>query len=149
MDEESNEGGSVEDIEASIRKEVASMGSAKKDTKLFSAVSIDIQCVLFFKTRAPIDPVDFVYKICREVVSNPKVRRMRYVNRLTPVSLIGKATEKGLEEITKAVLPPHFEMEEGKQSESTTEVKANEDQTAEKTRRPTVNEPHYSAASKA
>ncbi len=116
--------------------------------KLFSALNIGIQCVLFFKTRPPIDPVDFVYKICREVLSNPKVRRMRYVNRLTPVSLIGKATEKGLEEVTKAVLPPHFEMEEGRTGEGATEVKANE-QTAEKTTRETVNEPHYSVAAKA
>lgn len=33
---------------------------------------------------------------------------MRYINRLTPVTIIGKATEKGLEELGKTVLSPHF-----------------------------------------
>jgi tRNA acetyltransferase TAN1 len=37
---------------------------------------------------------------------------MKYVNRLTPVTLIGKATEKGLEEVAKAVLGRHFNLRE-------------------------------------
>jgi tRNA acetyltransferase TAN1 len=86
------------------------MGKEKKQTALFSPVRLDLQCVLFFKTRHPIDPVDFVHRICTEVVSNPTTRRMRYVNRLTPVSLIGKATEKGIEEVTRSVLSGHFNL---------------------------------------
>jgi tRNA acetyltransferase TAN1 len=80
--------------------------------KVFTPVRLDLQCVLFFKTRSPIDPVDFVHRICQEIVSTPGIRRMRYVNRLTPVTLIGKATEKGLEEVAKAVLSGHFNLQE-------------------------------------
>lgn len=101
----------MDDIEASIQKEVASMGDKNNaQTKLFSPVHLDIQCVLFFKTRHEIDPVDFVHRICEEIVKKPGVRRMKYANRLTPVSMIGKATEKGLEEVGKTVLGKHFKL---------------------------------------
>jgi len=111
-EQEDEENGSVDDIETSIQKEMASMGKAPGQTKLFSPVRLDLQCVLFFKTRLPIGPVDFVHRICKEIVSTPGIRRMRYVNRLTPMTLMGKATEKGLEEVAKAVLASHFNLRE-------------------------------------
>ncbi|KAI9052471.1 hypothetical protein LZ554_003815 [Drepanopeziza brunnea f. sp. 'monogermtubi'] len=101
-----------DDIEASIQKELAAMDSKKGETKLFSPVHLDIPCVLFFKTRSPIDPIDFVHKICEEIVANPGVRRMKYVNRLTPMTLMAKATEKGLEDLGRTVLGEHFNMAE-------------------------------------
>ncbi|KAM3069966.1 hypothetical protein ACMFMF_008318 [Clarireedia jacksonii] len=104
-DEKDNESDSVDDIEASIRAEVA----ASKDEKLFSAVYIETQCVLFFKTRPPIDPVDFVRRIC-EAASDGGVRKLRFVNRLTPMAIMGKATEKGIEEVGNAVLGAHFQL---------------------------------------
>ncbi|EDN95111.1 hypothetical protein SS1G_10986 [Sclerotinia sclerotiorum 1980 UF-70] len=98
---------SVDDIEKSIQKEVA----AHKDPteKLFSAVYLDIQCVLFFKTRSPIDPADLVHRMCEDAASGG-VRKLRFVNRLTPMSVIGKATEKGIEEIGQTVLGAHFRL---------------------------------------
>ncbi|PQE14537.1 THUMP domain-containing protein [Rutstroemia sp. NJR-2017a BBW] len=101
-----NETDSVDDIEASIQAEVA----ASKDEKLFPAVYIDIQCVLFFKTPPPIDPVDFVRRICEAASSDSGVRKLRFVNRLTPMTLMGKATEKGIEEVGNAVLGAHFRL---------------------------------------
>ena len=112
-DELEEEDESVDDIEASIQREVASIDNKKGSTKLFSPVHLDLECVLFFKTSSPIDPVDFVHRICKEVVSKPDVRRMRYVNRLTPMTIIGKATEKGLEEVGKTVLGTHFQLSDG------------------------------------
>ncbi|ESZ96671.1 hypothetical protein SBOR_2930 [Sclerotinia borealis F-4128] len=104
-DEDATE--SVDDIEASIRKEVA----AHKDPteKLFSAVYLDIQCVLFFKTRSPIDPTDLVHRMCEDAVAGG-IRKLRFVNRLTPMSMIGKATEKGIEEVGQTVLGAHFRL---------------------------------------
>ncbi|KAI9643435.1 hypothetical protein NHQ30_008054 [Ciborinia camelliae] len=104
-DEDATE--SVDDIEASIRKEVA----AHKDPaeKLFSAVYLDVQCVLFFKTRPPIDPADLVHRMCKDAASGG-VRKLRFVNRLTPMSIIGKATEKGIEDVGQAVLGAHFRL---------------------------------------
>lgn len=113
----------VEDIEASIQKEVESIDTKKGSTKLFSPVHLDIECVLFFQTQPPIDPVDFVHRICKEVASKPDIRRTRYVNRLTPVTIIGKATDKGIEEVGKTVLGSCFqlagdELDEGHQDEA-------------------------------
>ena len=112
---------SGDDIEASIKREVASLDDKRTSTKLFSPVHLDLECVLFFKTRIPIDPVDFVHRICEEIVSNPDVRKMRYANRLTPVTTVGKATEKGLEEVGRTVLGAHFQLsdkeEKGKEAE--------------------------------
>jgi tRNA acetyltransferase TAN1 len=54
--------------------------------------------------------VDFVHRICEEIFSNPGIRKMKYVNRLTPMTSIGKATEKGLEEVGKDVLGTHFNL---------------------------------------
>jgi len=99
-----------EDIEASIKKEMASINERKKEPKLFSPVHINAPCVLFFKTREPIDPADFVHRICEEVVSKPGIRRMKYVNRLTPMTLMGRASESGLEEVGKAVLGQYFQL---------------------------------------
>ncbi|CAL3971838.1 unnamed protein product [Diplocarpon coronariae] len=97
-----------DDIEASIQKELAAMDSKQNNKKLFSPVHLDIPCVLFFKTRQPIDPIDFVHRICEEIVAKPGVRRMKYVNRLTPMTLMAKASEKGLEDLASTVLQEHF-----------------------------------------
>jgi hypothetical protein len=83
-------------------------------TKLFTQVHLDVQCVLFFKTLPTIDPVDFVHRICEEIVATPKIRRMRYINRLTPMTMFGKATEKGIEELSRVVLGKVFSMIEPK-----------------------------------
>ncbi|KAG0647385.1 tRNA acetyltransferase TAN1, partial [Hyphodiscus hymeniophilus] len=80
--EDEDEDESTDDIEASIKKEVASLDDQKGLKKLFSPVHLDLECVLFFKTRAPIDPVDFVHRICKEI--------------------------KGLEEVGKTVLGAQF-----------------------------------------
>lgn len=66
--------------------------------------------MIFFKTLPAIDPVDFVHRICEEIVANPKIRRMKYINRLTPMTLFGKATERGLEEVSKTILGKYFQL---------------------------------------
>lgn len=107
---EKNEDDAEEDIESSIQKELESMGNRQGKQQMFSSVQLDIPCLLFFKTQRLIDPVDFVHRICEEIVSQPGIRKMRYINRLTPMTSIGKATEKGLEDIGKAVLGKHFQL---------------------------------------
>lgn len=86
------------------------MTDNKDKPKLFSSVRIDIECVLFFKVQPPIDPVEFVHRICLEIASKPETRLTRYVNRITPMAMIGKATEKGLAEVANTVLREHFQL---------------------------------------
>ncbi|KAF4637941.1 hypothetical protein G7Y89_g155 [Cudoniella acicularis] len=127
--EEDDEAEDDLDIEASIRKEAASMGNKECRTKLFSPVRLDIECVLFFKVGPPIDPIDFVHRICTEVASKPSTRWTRYVNRLTPMKVMGKATEKGLEEVARSVLGEHFLLNERDGEGKAVDVQATEDET--------------------
>ena len=67
--------------------------------------------VIFFKTRAPVEPVSFVRRICEDAAKHNAPKRTRFCNRLTPMTLMGKATEEGLEKTAKEVLAPHFHTE--------------------------------------
>jgi len=66
------------------------------------------QTVLFFKIRAPVEPVSFVRKICEDAAKGVEQQRCRFVRRLTPITATEKATEKGLEDVARQVIAPHF-----------------------------------------
>lgn len=69
--------------------------------------------MLFFKTRGPVEPVSFVHRICLDAAESLGTPKHRWIRRLTPMTRMGKATEKGLEEVSKAVLGPAFHQEGG------------------------------------
>ncbi|UNI17351.1 hypothetical protein JDV02_003698 [Purpureocillium takamizusanense] len=110
-----------EDIEASIKRELdAIKGDDSKKPKvrqIFSPVSSGIECLFFMKTMAPIKPGEFVLKICRDArdCPDPRQRKVKYINRLTPVFNTDKATEKGIIRVARSVLSPFFTLipEEG------------------------------------
>ncbi|MCJ1411685.1 hypothetical protein MMC19_005777 [Ptychographa xylographoides] len=104
--EETGDDGNA-DIEADIRDEIDGLKSPSSEP-LFQPVRIDVRCVVFFKTLAPIEPVSFVHHICNNLLHGEGRQKSRWTRRLTPMTLMGKATEKGLEEVSKAVLAPHF-----------------------------------------
>jgi tRNA acetyltransferase TAN1 len=64
--------------------------------------------VIFFRTRAPVEPVGFIEKICQDTAAGMQPRNCRYVKRLTPITATDKANAKGLEAVAKQVLAPHF-----------------------------------------
>ena len=100
------------DIEAEIKKEVQGMKSkVTKKEALFQPVKMDVQCVLFFKTCPPIEPVSFVHTICKEAAGGT-TQRARFVKRLSPMTTMGKATEDGLAKVANAVLGPVFHGDE-------------------------------------
>ncbi|KAF1844002.1 uncharacterized protein K460DRAFT_155730 [Cucurbitaria berberidis CBS 394.84] len=99
-----SEGG---DIEAEISKELADI--RKPTTKpLFTSVKLDTQCLIFFRTRSPIEPVSFVHRICQDIADGAQPRNLRYVKRITPITAYEKATIQGLETAAEQVLAPHF-----------------------------------------
>ncbi|KAK4549186.1 hypothetical protein LTR36_007644 [Oleoguttula mirabilis] len=98
------------DIESEIRAEVA--GIRKPTTvQLFTPVRVDVQCVVFFKTVAPVEPVSFVKKICEDAMNHAARKRTRSVKRLSPMTLMGRATAESLDKIAAEVLAPHFHQE--------------------------------------
>ncbi|RMY71177.1 hypothetical protein D0863_05315 [Hortaea werneckii] len=95
------------DIESEIQAEVA--GIRKPTTvQLFTPVRVDVQCVVFFRTVAPVEPVSFVQRICEDAVNMKLRRRTKTVKRLSPMSLMGRASAEGLESVAKQVLAPYF-----------------------------------------
>lgn len=100
------------DIEADISKEVRGLKSmTSKREAIFQPVKVDIQCVLFFKTKAPVEPVSFVHKICRDAFEGRVTKKHRWVKRLSPMVMMGKASVEGLEKVANTVLGPVFHAE--------------------------------------
>ncbi len=103
------------DIEMEISKELQGMKSASTKKKaLFRAVRVDVQCLLFFKTRVPIEPVSFVHSICEDANNGQGAMRSRFAKRLTPMVRMGKASPVGLDEVARTVLGPVFHAEGAK-----------------------------------
>lgn len=121
------EGNAEIGIEDDIDAELAELSKPTK-VKLFTPIRLDLQCgqwllhsspsrrtqladlstVVFFKTIAPVDPVALVKKICQDATDEPLRKRTRFVKRLSPMTLMGRASEEGLDKVTREVLAPHF-----------------------------------------
>ncbi|KAF2470419.1 THUMP domain-containing protein [Lindgomyces ingoldianus] len=95
------------DIEAEIKKELDCIRKPSADP-LFTSVKMSTQCLMFFKTRHPVEPVSFVRSICHDAADGVEQTRCRFVKRLTPITAIDRASEKGLDDVAQQVLAPHF-----------------------------------------
>ncbi|KAI9654325.1 MAG: hypothetical protein M1829_000946 [Trizodia sp. TS-e1964] len=102
------------DIEHDILQEVEMIKKARSE-KPFQFVRLDVQCVIFVKTRSPIEPVTFVHHICHDAFASRVAKLSRVTRRLTPMTLMARATETGLEELARTVLAPHFHQSDGNQ----------------------------------
>ena len=107
-------------IEEQIKRELDELkgGSNKPKTKnekkreYLRYIDLNCECVIFFKTRKPIVPTEFVHRLMEELV-DPKntVKRTRYINRLTPITYSCNATMEQLTKLAEQVLSPHFHLE--------------------------------------
>ncbi|OAF99751.1 uncharacterized protein CC84DRAFT_1210046 [Paraphaeosphaeria sporulosa] len=95
------------DIESEIKKEVEGIRKPKVEP-LFKNIKLPGQCLIFFKTRSPVEPVSFLHKICQDTADGNEPQRCRFVKRLTPLSAIGKVAGNGLKDVATEVLAPHF-----------------------------------------
>ena len=71
----------------------------------------DVSTVVFFRTVAPVEPVAFVKRICEDATLTPERKRTRFGKRLSPMTLMGRASAEGLEKVATEVLAPHFHLE--------------------------------------
>ena len=122
------------DIEADISAELESLrpqqpkhnGTTIISPKL-SLVTLDIPCVSFvrFPTGTQVDPVHVVRKLCLNAADkHAGGPRSRYIKRLTPVRLIRKTLNDGLETLCSQILPQHFLIDpESEEGNSTLEVR--------------------------
>ncbi|KAK9772733.1 putative THUMP domain-containing protein [Seiridium cardinale] len=103
------------DIEASIQKEIDSMKTANKSRRegsAFAPLRLNLDCLLFVKTKPPVEPRELIRRICEDarLASGRGQRKSRFINRFIPMTLMGRATESGVEEIARTVLAEHFQL---------------------------------------
>ena len=114
------------DIESSIQKEIGTLKTPKKDSadQVFTEVRVKDDCLLFIRARPPVEPVEFVRHICEGVKSSTDgtTKKTRYINRLTPITIMGKATSSGVEEVARSVLSDHFTLRTAEQQSQTGET---------------------------
>ncbi|KAI9799180.1 MAG: hypothetical protein M1833_004220 [Piccolia ochrophora] len=109
--EDPDRSNSTADIEADIQREVSDIKQPGAE-RPFNSVRLDVQCVLFFRFRPPCEPVSLVHEICEDAFNSAGRKRNRFVKRLTPMTLMGRATESDLRNVAERVLAPHFHGEE-------------------------------------
>jgi tRNA acetyltransferase TAN1 len=113
-EEEAEEDEADEDIEAAVKKELEAIKvkGGSSASNLFTPIKMGKICLIFVKTKPPVDPVHLVRRICQDA-TKPKEQgkvRTRYINRFTPVELVGKSTEQGIVELARKVLSPWFDL---------------------------------------
>lgn len=60
------------------------------------------------KTRDPVEPVALCRRMCQDaaICTDMKKRKTKYVNRLTPVTALDKASENGVKRAARKALAP-------------------------------------------
>lgn len=117
-----------QDIEASIKAELEGIKASQKPKtrQVFTPVMTGLECVLFMKTMEPIEPDTLVRHISQDAKAcpDPRERKTKYINRLTPVFDTDKATDKGIERVARTVLAPWFTLksESGDNAEPAAEL---------------------------
>ncbi|PHH58552.1 hypothetical protein CDD81_5381 [Ophiocordyceps australis] len=110
--------GDEEEIEALVQRELGEMRAVQQDKAgkgAFSMVKTGLECLVFVKTLAPVQPQELVVKMCEDArdCGDPRRRKVKYINRLTPVVDMDKATPRGVERVARRVLAPHFGLADG------------------------------------
>ncbi|KAM5352120.1 hypothetical protein ACJ41O_004843 [Fusarium nematophilum] len=120
-----------QDIEASIQQELASMAPQKPKTKqIFTPISTSLECLFFMKTMIPVEPLQLVTRICQDAKDcpDPRQRKVKYINRLTPVFDTDRATDKGIDRVARTVLAPYFELKSESGNDVTEKAAASQDE---------------------
>lgn len=102
-----------EDIESAIQKELGALKDKGKRSSdhVLAEVRIKEECLLFMRCKSPIEPVEFSRRICQDAASTGHGgAKARYLNRLTPLTAIAKASETGLDEAARKALAGHFKL---------------------------------------
>lgn len=110
-----------EDIESAIEKELGALKDKGKRTSdsVLEEVRIKEECLLFMRCRAPIEPVEFSRRICQDAASTGHGgAKARYLNRLTPLTAIAKASETGLDEAVRKAVAGHFKLKSASTEEN-------------------------------
>lgn len=114
-DEQSDEEDKELSIEDQIKKELNDMKQTNESKKEFlKPIEIGCECVVFIKTRKPVQPEELVEKICKDCVES-KEKTTRYTLKLTPITYSVSPTIEEVKKLAAKVLAPHFHKPEGQE----------------------------------
>ncbi|KAI5949555.1 hypothetical protein KGF54_005432 [Candida jiufengensis] len=109
----SNENQSELSIEDKIKAELSELEETtkNKNSNLLQPSKLDCECVIFIKTKKPIDPVKLVTDLSKECYESG-IKNTRYIQKLTPISDSCSATSENptiqLKLLSEKILKPHF-----------------------------------------
>lgn len=112
-------------IEEQIQQEVSelkkkannnNLTKEEKKKELVQFIDLDCECVIFCKTRKPVNPEELVKKIMEELADPENtIKRTRYVQKLTPIMSSCSASLEQLNKLAEHVLGPRFHTEAAKE----------------------------------
>ncbi|KAK6205279.1 thump domain-containing protein [Scheffersomyces amazonensis] len=111
-DDEEEENDEIEkkelSIEDQIKQELNDMKEEKKSKKaLLQPIELGCECLIFIKTRRPIDPEELVTRICQEGYES-NIKTTRYTQKLSPVTYSVSPTIEEIKKLALRVLAKHF-----------------------------------------
>ena len=114
-DEEFGKDENVEtDIATSITNELESFKKPQRPSggDFLTPVAVSLDSLFFLKTMAPIDPLNLALRMSKDARACQDLmqRKCKYVNRLTPVLNMEKATLSGMDQVARQVLAPWFDL---------------------------------------
>ncbi|QLQ80047.1 hypothetical protein HG537_0D00470 [Torulaspora globosa] len=86
--------------------------NGEKKKEILQFIDLNCECVIFCKTRKPIEPEKFVERIIKDLAdpSNTE-KRTRYIQKLTPITYSCSSSMEQLIKLAERVLAPHFHNE--------------------------------------
>ncbi|KAI8816165.1 uncharacterized protein EV422DRAFT_328622 [Fimicolochytrium jonesii] len=101
----------AEDVADVINRQLKELKSETNEKKAqFYWCKTNIDCIVFLRTFAPIEPADFVHKIFQDL-NEKKLKKTRYTSRLHPVQHSCKAYMDDIKALAKTAVAPFFHQE--------------------------------------
>ncbi|KAA1079264.1 hypothetical protein PGT21_005878 [Puccinia graminis f. sp. tritici] len=117
-EDENEEDDKVEDIESQIQKELEELkggtrredrGPKKQASKRFESKKMDCECLGFISFPKAYDPVEFATHIVRQIQEGKPGYGLRFIQRITPVSMTCSANSPSeFEKMVTNLLRPRF-----------------------------------------
>ncbi|KAJ3023752.1 THUMP domain-containing protein 1 [Thoreauomyces humboldtii] len=106
-DDSGSEDGDVSDM---LNKELKQLKAVKTDKKQqFQWCKTNMDCIIFLRTHAPIEPSSFVHTMLKDLESR-NIKRTRYTQRLHPVQATCRAYMADIKIMAEKLLAPHFKV---------------------------------------
>lgn len=104
-------------VEDQIKRELSELKDKKagldengdKKKEVLQFIDLNCECVIFCKTRKPVDPEKFVERIIKDLAEPSNMeKRTRYIQKLTPITSSCSSSMEQLIKLAERVLAPHF-----------------------------------------